>query len=80
MGLRSIVLFFLLFAWPSHAAEPELPLEDLFAAVSGAVVLVRTRERAVVGRDHVGVVPFTDQGSGVLISEDGDVLTASHLV
>ncbi len=80
MGLRAIVLFFLLFAWPSHAAEPEPSLEDLFSAVSQSVVLVRTHERAVISRDNVGVVPFIDQGSGVLISEDGDVLTASHLV
>ncbi len=80
MGIRSIILLFLFFAWPSHAAEPEPALEDLFGAVSGAVVLIRTHERAVIARDHIGVVPFIDQGSGVLISEDGDVLTASHLV
>ncbi len=80
MSGRALIVLFLLFAWPSHAAEPELPLEDLFRMVNESVVLVRTRERAVVGSDDVSLVPFTDQGSGVLISEDGDVLTAAHLV
>jgi len=78
--IRSMVLFLLFSAWPSQASEPEPALEDLFSAVSDSVVLVRTRERALIGGNNVGVVPFTDQGSGVLISEDGDVLTAAHLV
>ncbi|NNE85500.1 MAG: trypsin-like serine protease [Alphaproteobacteria bacterium] len=80
MGIGSIAVFLLFFAWPSQASEAEPALEDLFSAVNGSVVLVRTRERALVGNNNVGVVPFTDQGSGVLISEDGDVLTAAHLV
>ena len=79
-GIWSTALLLLFFAWPSQAAEPELSLEDLFGAVSESVVLVRTLERGVIGRDKVNVVPFTDQGSGVLISADGDVLTAAHLV
>ena len=79
-GIGSTALLLLFFAWPGQAAEPELSLEDLFVAVSQSVVLVRTLERGVIGRDQVGVVPFTDQGSGVLISADGDVLTAAHLV
>ncbi|MFT5182845.1 MAG: serine protease Do, partial [Alphaproteobacteria bacterium] len=80
MGVRSIAMILLFFAWPSQASADEPALEDLFAAVNGAVVLVRTREHALVGNNNIGVVPFTDQGSGVLISEDGDVLTAAHLV
>ncbi|MDP6343743.1 MAG: trypsin-like peptidase domain-containing protein [Alphaproteobacteria bacterium] len=57
-----------------------MPLEDLFQAVNGSVVLVRTWESVAVARDGVTLVPVTDLGSGVLISTDGDVLTAAHVV
>jgi S1-C subfamily serine protease len=63
-----------------QAIERTDSLEHLFAAVNGSVVLVRTWERMVVARDGIGLVPVTDLGSGVLISADGDVLTAAHLV
>ena len=68
------------FAAPSYASEPDSSLEEVFSAVDGSVVLVRTRERMPVGQDSFGQIPFIDQGSGVLISKDGDVLTAAHLV
>ncbi len=79
-GIRTIALLLLLFAWPSQASEPAPALEDLFAAVNKSVVLVRSWERMVIARDSIGLVPVTDLGSGVLISKDGDVLTAAHLV
>lgn len=74
--------FLLLLAWPGQASEPapEPALEDLFGAVNEAVVLVRTWESMLIARDGVALVPVTDLGSGVLISEDGDVLTAAHVV
>lgn len=80
MGMRAIALLLLFFAWPSQASEPEAALEDLFSAVNESVVLVRTWARMVVARDGIRLVPVTDLGSGVLISKDGDVLTAAHLV
>lgn len=82
IAMPVIALLVLLFAWPSQAAEPEqeASLEDLFSAVHESVVLIRTFERMVVARDSIGLVPITDLGSGVLISKDGDVLTAAHLV
>jgi len=79
-SIRAIVFLFLLFAWPGQASEPEPALEDLVGAVSESVVLVRTWERMVIARDGIALVPITDLGSGVLISKDGDVLTAAHLV
>ena len=77
-GTRAIALLFSLFAWPSLASEPAL--EDLFAAVHQSVVLVRTGERMIIARDGIAFVPVLNQGSGVLISKDGDVLTAAHRV
>lgn len=76
----AIAWLLILFAWPGQASEPEPALEDLFGAVNKSVVLVRTWERMVIARDGFSLVPITDLGSGVLISEDGDVLTAAHLV
>ena len=55
-------------------------LEDVFEDVNGSVVLVRTWERMMVPRDGIDLVPITDLGSGVLISEEGDIITAAHLV
>jgi serine protease Do len=66
--------------WCASAQAAEMPLEDLVDEVRSAVVLVRTLERTVARGDGIGVVPFSDLGSGVLISDEGDVVTAAHLV
>lgn len=75
LGLLIIVL-----SGAANAAEPALSIEDVYDNVNGSVVVVRTLERAVMDHDESNLVPFSDQGSGVLISETGDVLTAAHLV
>ena len=52
--------------------------EDLFRTVSPSVVVIRAKGRAV---DRTrGLVTFTEIGSGVLISADGKVMTAAHVV
>jgi S1-C subfamily serine protease len=63
-----------------HASAHEADLKARFERVHEAVVTIRTFEHAVVAKDGIGLVPITDLGSGVLISEDGDVVTAAHLV
>lgn len=77
-GVFVLMSICLLFGRSSHASEKAL--EDVFDNVNSSVVLVRTWERMVVPRDGIALVPITDLGSGVLISEDGDVVTAAHLV
>lgn len=62
------------------ANATEMKLEEKFEAVHQSVVTVRTFEHKIVAKDGLGVVPMTDLGSGVLISDDGDVVTAAHLV
>ncbi len=86
MRSRQALLLALLFGFQlgldtiaARAAE-DRTIEDLFAAVHRSVVLVRTWERMVVAKDSVGLVPVTDLGSGVLISAEGDVVTAAHVV
>jgi S1-C subfamily serine protease len=58
----------------AHAQD----LGELFRKVSQSVVVVRAKGREVsVSR---GVAGFTETGSGVLISADGKVMTAAHVV
>ena len=52
-------------------------LDDLFTRVSPTVVVVRAKGRDVTA---TGVTRFNETGSGVLISSDGRVLTAAHVV
>lgn len=53
-------------------------LADLFARVAPAVVTIRAQGQEVAGKN--GTVRFRETGSGVLISPDGTVLTAAHVV
>jgi serine protease Do len=50
---------------------------DTFRKVSPAVVVIRAKGRDVSGS---GEMRFSEIGSGVLISQDGDVMTAAHVV
>jgi serine protease Do len=52
-------------------------LNDLFSKVNPSVVVIRARGRDV---SNVGVTRFSETGSGVLISADGKVMTAAHVV
>jgi serine protease Do len=67
----------LLFAW-EHAEAQQL--RDLFRKVSPSVVLVRTLERELAQEPSRGLVNMSGLGSGVLISADGKVMTAAHVV
>jgi serine protease Do len=61
--------------WP--AAVDAQNVGDVFRRAAPSVVVIRARGRAVeVG----GQTRFSETGSGVLISTDGKVMTASHVV
>lgn len=55
-------------------------LRELFKRVDASVVEVRTLERTPAPQPQGGFVRFSGLGSGVLISADGKVLTAAHVV
>lgn len=55
-------------------------LRDAFRKVKQAVVIVRTQQKEPAPFPQQGMVSLDDLGSGVLIANDGKVLTAAHLV
>src|SRR5437870_6612042 len=67
----------LLFAAPSLAQGQGETLGAAYLRVSTSVVVIRARGREVAAE---GTVRFKEIGSGVLISADGKVATAAHVV
>ena len=65
----------LLFAAPSLGESESL--HDAYRRVSTSVVVIRARGQEVTAE---GLVRFKEIGSGVLISADGKVATAAHVV
>jgi S1-C subfamily serine protease len=61
---------------PAHTQQ----LAELFQKVSPSVVLVRTVERGVAPDAASGLTTIPGLGSGVLISADGKIMTAAHVV
>lgn len=79
MTIRVIVLLLLAtFVTLGQPASAEAQaVGDVFRRVSPSVVVIRSRGRDVSAS---GQVRFGEIGSGVLISADGKVMTAAHVV
>src|SRR5678815_2555206 len=67
----------LLFAAPAPSLGQGETLREAYQRVSTSVVVIRARGEEV---GAFGPVEFTEIGSGVLISPDGKVATAAHVV
>jgi serine protease Do len=65
-----------LLLWPSVPTSAQT-VGAVFERVNAAVVVVRAKGRDVAAG---GQVRFTEIGSGVLVSADGHVMTAAHVV
>jgi serine protease Do len=65
-----------LVAWPSSGVEAQTPGE-VFRKVAPSVVVIRAKGHEVATS---GQTRFSETGSGVLISSDGKVMTAAHVV
>lgn len=65
-------------SWPPIPAEAQ-PVGLVFRRVNPSVVVIRTKEKDVAAQGHQ-VVRVAGIGSGVLISTDGKIMTAAHLV
>jgi S1-C subfamily serine protease len=61
--------------YPARANAQDV--DEMFRKVSPSVVVVRAKGREVSSR---GLVTFSEIGSGVLVSTDGKVMTAAHVV
>jgi len=75
VALAAIVLgsLFLIRSGPAAAQT----VREVFEKVAPSVVVIRARGRDV---DASGETRFTETGSGVLVSPDGRVMTAAHVV
>ena len=65
---------------PAPPAAHAQQVAQLFKKVSPSVVLVLTLERAMSPNPAVGLTTIPGLGSGVLISADGKIMTAAHVV
>jgi len=72
----SALLVFGLLAWLSPGVQAQTP-GDVFRQVVPSVVVIRAKGRDVAAG---GQTRFAETGSGVLISSDGKVMTAAHVV
>ena len=73
------ILTVALLAGPVTLAAAE-PLSQVFKRVNDAVVVVRTTQKQLAAGPERQLVSMPGLGSGVLISADGKVMTASHVV
>jgi S1-C subfamily serine protease len=63
---------------PAHAQAQGQGAEELFRKVNPSVVVIKAKGREV--NSARGLVTYTEIGSGVLVSADGKVMTAAHVV
>ena len=76
-----LVATVLAFSAISAAAQsPTPPLRDVFRRVRPTVVVIATRQKELAPEGRQGFVDLQGLGSGVVISEAGQVLTAAHVV
>ncbi len=66
--------------WALASSSSAENLAPVFRQVDPAVVVVRTTERTVLRRSNGRQVSVEGLGSGVLVSADGKVVTAAHVV
>lgn len=76
-----VILAVVLAGWPSVSmAEGAKSLRDVFKRVDPSVVVVGTNSHQVVTGPKMQLATLPGLGSGVLISADGKVVTAAHVV
>jgi len=83
MRSRSIVPIAIILMWAGRAevlAQASLTLAEIFKRVNPAVVEIHTEETDLPPVPRGQPVSVAGLGSGVLISPDGKILTAAHVV
>jgi S1-C subfamily serine protease len=64
----------------ASASASSTELTEAYRRVKSSVVVIETKQKEVDRATQVGLVSVGGLGSGVLISEDGKVATAAHVV
>ena len=77
MKRGTILLLLLAVAWTPLQAQK---LSELFKRVSPSVVVIETTQKEIAPHGAAQPVTVGGLGSGVLISNDGKVMTAAHVV
>jgi serine protease Do len=77
---RLLAVIFTFSALSAAAQGPTPPLREVFRRVRPAVVVIATRQKELAPEGRRGFVDMQGLGSGVVISEAGQVLTAAHVV
>ncbi len=80
MRLRFTLIVFVILSLVPSLAQASYSLRDLFARVSPSVCVLKTVGNEISDTADTGLTSTYGLGSGVLISEDGKVLTAAHVV
>ena len=75
----SISLLFMAFIHCCIGQAQAQQLREMFSKTNPSVVVIRTVERRVAPQQQ-GLVSLPGLGSGVVISSDGKILTAAHVV
>lgn len=80
--LFTLTALFVLGLSTAHADDPAAggSLAPIFKRVSDSVVVVRTSERTVTSQTRGQAVSVSGLGSGVLVSADGKIITAAHVI
>jgi S1-C subfamily serine protease len=77
--IRSIALVTLGIMLSASSPAGGHGLGDVFKRIRGSVVTIRVTERALGGDGPDAVTTVSTVGSGVLVSNDGQVITAAHV-
>src|SRR5215470_17077874 len=78
--LMKLLALLVVTLWSAGSSSYGQQLREMFHNVEQSVVIVRTEEKGLAPFPQQGFVSMNGLGSGVLISNDGKVLTAAHLV
>jgi serine protease Do len=79
LTVTTVSLLLMLFLGGSTQTRGQ-ELRDAFHKVKQSVVIIRTQQKELAPSPQGGMVSANGLGSGVLISSDGKILTAAHLV
>jgi len=80
MAIKKILFIVIAATIAMHSVAEAIPLSNLFKQVRPTVVVIQTIERGISIEKPGETVTSGGLGSGVVISKDGYIMTAAHLV